>query len=126
MALTGFLIHGQCYPTSAGALTALAADYPVISNSLFITPAGVTFTAPNAFTLTLRSTAVDTAVTQISTKSFSLVQCDPLLPVAANMTPFDPVAAAAFWMWGMTMVLGCYLVANNAGSVLRFIQGKSH
>jgi hypothetical protein len=122
MAITGFLIHGQCYPTSAGALTALAADFPVISNSLLITPAGSSFTAPNAFTLTLRSSVIDSAVTQISTKSFSLVQCDPLLPVAANITPFDPVAAAAFWMWAMTMVLGCWLVANNAGLIVDFIK----
>lgn len=39
----------------------------------------------------------------------------------ANQT-FDPVLAAAFWSFAMTFVLGCWLLAKNAGVILSFIR----
>jgi hypothetical protein len=43
---------------------------------------------------------------------------------AVSITPFNPVDAAAFWSFGMTLVVGVWLLAHNAGAIWRFIVGR--
>ena len=35
---------------------------------------------------------------------------------------FDPVLAAGLWMFSLTMVIGCWLLAKNAGIILAMIR----
>jgi hypothetical protein len=56
----------------------------------------------------------------------SPVASAPIITVLTISTPFDPILAASFWSFAMTMVVGCWLVAHNAGLILRFIQGRRY
>lgn len=121
MALTGFLANGVCHSTSASALTALQASYPWLDNKMLFYVNTATFTAPNTFSLSVGSIRLDAVTTVLpAVKTFTLPMCDPAISIY-GLTPFDPVVAAAFWMWALTMVLGCWLVAHNAGTIVNFI-----
>lgn len=48
-------------------------------------------------------------------KNFSFCD-DPL------MTQFDPVLAGQLWMFALTIIVGCWVVAKNAGLILNAIK----
>lgn len=121
MALTGFIVDGVCQASSAQALLALQANYPVISNGLYISTTGATFVAPNTFNVTMKTIAVNAATNTLAVKNFSLVQCDPLISLDGG-TIFDPVIGAAFWSFAMTFVLGLYLVSRNSAAIISAIK----
>lgn len=122
MALTGFLVKHQCASTSVDALRLLEADFPVVSSNLLVTSMGVSYTAPASFSQQFRSFRLDATTTYTYTKTFTLSACDPGLPVDVGITPFDPVTAGAFWSTAMVFVLGCWLLAKNAGVIVNSIR----
>lgn len=122
MALTGFLVKHQCAPTSGDALRLLVADYPVVSSNFLITTMGASFTAPSSFSQQFRSFRLDATTIYTYTKTFTLPACDPALPVDVGIVPFDPVVAGVFWSTAMVFVLGCWLLAKNAGIIVNAIR----
>jgi len=122
MALTGFLVAHQCAPTSADAIRLLLADFPVVGDRQFTTAVSATFVAPSTFNLTLKSDSLNAATTITTTKTFTLARCDPALPVDVNVTVFDPILAAGIWMFAITVVLGCWVLAKNAGIIIDMIR----
>ena len=44
---------------------------------------------------------------------------------ATSNTPFDYTYAAGIWSLAFTVVVGLYLVARSAGTVLNFIRGRT-
>jgi len=122
MALTGFLANGVCHATSASALTALQATFPTTTNNILVWPTAATFTAPNTFTLTLQSLAMNaTTATAATAKAIKLPLCDPAISIYGG-TVFDPVVGAAYWSWAMTLILGLYLVARNAATIINAVR----
>ena len=122
MALTGFLVAHQCASSSGDAIRLLLADFPVVGDRQFTTAAGASFTAPSTFNLTLKSDQIDSTTTRTTTKSFVLASCDPDMPVDVNVTIYDPVLAGGLWMFALVTVIGCWLLAKNAGVILSAIR----
>lgn len=122
MALTGFLANGVCHATSASALTALQASYPWLDNKTVFYVNAATFTAPNTFSLSVGSIRLD-AVTAVlpAVKTFTLPMCDPAISIYGG-TVFDPVVGAAYWSWAMTLILGLYLLARNAATIINAVR----
>lgn len=122
MAMTGFIVAHQCQPSSAAALIALQADFPIISNGLYITASGATFTAPSTFNVTLKTTGINSSVTSLGNKIFSLPMCDPSIPIDANLTPFDPAVAATFFTIALVFTVGIWMVAKQGGEILSVVK----
>ena len=128
MALSGFLTHGQCVADLATTLKLIEADNPMYLNG--IVHSITSYTANPSVDgllqiITLNFYGVSlTATTAYSaySKNIYLFRCDPLIPLN-GLAPFDAVTAASYWMYAMTIIFGIYLVAHNAGAILRFIHG---
>lgn len=122
MALTGFLANGVCHATSAQALVALQASFPWLDSKTLHYVTTATFTAPNTFNLTIGSKLLSgTTVTAPVLKAFNLPLCDPAISIYGG-TVFDPVVGAAYWSWAMTLILGLYLVARNAATIINAVR----
>lgn len=121
MSLTGFLVNNVCQTSSSAAMTAIVARFPVIDNGLWVSANGITFSSPDNFILTLKTTNLNNTSASISNKTFTLVQCDPAVPLPPDVV-FDPALAAAFWSTAMVFVLGCWLLAKNAGIIINAIR----
>lgn len=123
MALTGFLMQGTCYPTSAMALTALQSEFPMFNNNIATWSTAATFTAPNTFNITVATRALNATTTTAPTvKAIVLPLCDPAIPFDPNVSIFDPVLAGAVWMFAITMVLGVWVLAKNAGIIIDMVK----
>lgn len=122
MAATGFLVSHKCALTSAQAATLLQADYPQINNGFFINAPTVTFTAPNTFGVTLKTTMVNNTTTVTAVKTIVVPMCDPNVEIDPGITPFDPLVAAAFWSFSMTFIFGVWLLSKNASAILNFVR----
>lgn len=57
----------------------------------------------------------------LSTCAYVLVS-GPEIAIASGLTVPSPADFAAAWGWGFTAVLGSYLLAWGAGTVLRFVR----
>lgn len=123
MALTGFLVNNVCHATSAQALVAIQAPYPVVAGSapFLVSISGATFTAPSTFNLTLKVHSLVGAQEYLLNHLISLPFCDPAIPLN-GLTLFDPVLAAGLWMFALTMVLGVWVLAKNAGIIIDMIK----
>jgi hypothetical protein len=121
MAATGFLVNGNCHATSADAAIALQAPFPVVSGNQILSSAGVSFTAPNTFALSLEAAVVDSNMATVGIKTMTIAMCDPSLPVNGG-TVFDPIVGAAFFSMAMTWVFGLFLIGKNAGAILNSIK----
>lgn len=117
----GFLANKICYETSAKAIVALQAEFPVIDAGAIISAGMVTFTAPNTFTIAIRSAVLTNNTVVNSNKAIMLAICDPAIPIYPG-TVFDPIVGAAFWSWAMTFVLGVFLISKNIKIILSFIK----
>lgn len=132
MALTGFLVNmgggnpSVCASSSANAIQALGARFPYVAGNqpLLCNLESSVFTAPNTFTNTILCHDLTSNASFLLAHPLHLMMCDPALPIAGVGTPFDPVIAASYWMWAMTMVVGIWFAAHNSGSILRMVQGK--
>lgn len=123
MALTGFLMQNVCYPTSAMALTALQSEFPMFNNNIATWSTAATFTAPNTFTITVQSLALNaTTATAATAKAMKLPLCDPAINFNPNISIFDPVLAGAVWMFAITMVMGVWVLAKNAGIIIDMVK----
>lgn len=123
MALTGFLINGGCYATSAQAIVALQAPYPLVSGTLIINAASATFAAPNTFNLSLATNSVNAATKTAATlKTMVIPMCDPAIPIPAGVTPFDPVVAAAFFTIALVFTVGIWMTAKQGGEILSVVK----
>jgi hypothetical protein len=131
MALTGFLTHGRCLSDSASAMKMILSDFPIIQNATIFDAYAPTLTTPVAGTAGTATMYVHGASMAATTtygpalKTFYVDRCDPAIPFD-GLNVFSATVAASYWMWAMTMVLGVYLLANNAGAILRFLQGRHH
>lgn len=117
----GFLANKICHASSAKAIVALQAEYPVIANGFLISAGTTTFTAPNTFTIAMRTSAVNNNTATNGTKAITLEVCDPAIPIYPG-TVFDPIVGAAFWSWAMTFVVGVFLVSKNVQTILNAIK----
>ena len=117
----GFLANKICHETSVKAIVALQAEYPIINNGFIISVGTTTFTAPNTFTIAMRTIAINNNAVTNGTKAITLEVCDPAIPIYPG-TVFDPIVGAAFWSWAMTFVLGVFLIAKNAQTILNAIR----
>ena len=122
MALTGFLVAHQCAPTSEDATRLLLADFPQLAADYYLTASSATFVSPSTFNVVLKAAKVNSNVSDVTTKAFALSACDPALPVDVNVTVYDPVLAGGLWMFALVMVIGCWLLAKNAGVILSAIR----
>lgn len=124
MALTGFLHSGNCFATSVEALNGFAAEFPQLSGSVpfLVSYSGGTFTAPNTFNLTLKVHSLIGAPEYLLNHLISVPLCDPALSIAGVGTVFDPVLAGAAWMFAITMVLGVWVLAKNAGIIINMVR----
>jgi len=123
MALTGFLVDGQCMSTSSEALTLLQSQYPQIAGNNFVSVGTATFLAPNTVILRLKVSSLDANTVAFRKKTFTLSPCDPAFPVGGG-TVFDPIVGGAFFSLALTWVLAMYLIAKQSGLILSFIRGR--
>lgn len=134
MAATGFWVLGVCQASSTEAVNAYVSQFPVISANLIINAKPNAFYPPNNFSVILSGSQIDNYMNSFYFGvSVQFPQCDPLLPAfktassvssTGTFTTFNPIDAAAFWSFGMTMVVGVWLLAHNAGVIWRFISGR--
>jgi hypothetical protein len=123
MALTGFLISNACYPTSASALIALQAPFPMVNNGLIINATGASFTAPNTFNLSLSSVSIASSTKNAAAaKTMLIPMCDPAVSIQANLTPFDPVVAGSFFTIALVFTVGIWMVAKQGSEILSVLK----
>jgi len=117
----GFLANKICHATSGKAIVALQAEYPIIDSGFIISAGTITFTAPNTFTIAMRTIGVNNNTINNGNKAITLAICDPAIPIYPG-TVFDPIVGAAFWSWAMTFVLGLFLISKNAKTILNAVK----
>lgn len=129
MALSGYLYDGRCIATFDSLVTAFKSQFPLIHNGTIMTLNYANgFPAVDGASMTLTTSMYgyqlsSNVVISSATKLVTFSRCDPAIPFD-GLTPFSAVTAASYWMYAMTLVLGVYLLALNAGAILRFIQGR--
>lgn len=123
MALSGFIVNGNCIDGSAAAINALAASFPVVSGSApnLLSFGGAVFTAPNTFDVSVLVQDLTSASTWNLSHSVSLPVCDPAFSLLGG-TVFDPVVGASFWSFAMTFIVGVYLVSRNASAIIEAVR----
>lgn len=125
MAATGFLALGHCFATQQQAGDYVAASlYPRQEQGVLYSVWAV---APNGVDAVDVSIFAHNFATDTRQPIYSLVifpRCDVAVPVNPTISPFNALDAAAFWSFGMTMVVGVWLLSHNAGAIWRFIAGR--
>lgn len=123
MALTGFLVADKCAPDSLEAENALASQFPQYLGStppVMCSAFNTWYTpATKAYTLVITCHDLTSATQYQFTHDVILQPCDPAINPPQQ---FDPLLAASFWSFAMTFVLGCWLLAKNAGTIINAIK----
>lgn len=118
--MTGFWVNGTCAASQADAVAVLNSQFPIVTDAFihigYATPSGATGVSLLTYTMNL---SVDLAPWITHNNVFNLKACDPALYAPSI---FDPVTFAAFWSFAMTFIIGCWLLAKNAGLILAAIR----
>jgi hypothetical protein len=113
----GFSFNGSCYPDSASAVDAVSTFFPRLDSGQLISIGQPYFSAPNNVYFWITSQNVSTGAITGVNGGFTLTTCN--VPLGSV---FDPVLAGQLWMFALTIILGCWVLAKNAGLILEAIR----
>ena len=121
----GYWINGKCYPDSASTVVAFNSMYPKFES---FSATSVTNVVLNAGVLSYTGAQRDfwggltSGPISVSLAACSVEGLPDSLLGFPSVSVFDPVIGAAFFNFALAFVVGCFLIARNAGVIIDIVK----